>query len=371
MNKSICILMLAISITGNLYAQPNTTRTDKTFELPDDYVWYRFFIDLGKGNTMQIELRSLQDLGRFSNMDSVISDFLATIKPLNDSLGDELLSRRIDFTTDTSGRKELRIRQHKPEGSSYLLQPGEVAALKLEQDTVYILGTVSYTANHTLPRERHTATRRYRIGFFLNDLSDMAAYADGSLNRKIEVLQHTSRSEWNTTTVRGTARLKSDQSIKARLPVGAVAGGNYLTFRFSVDVQNYKNYFAPSFSLGGGVIISNSNFKRDIVLSWDPHFFFGRNNLGQLKTFRNDFVTLTWGQGFVVNHDPKLASNLLFIMSLGYLVNRQGSYIDKNTFRLGAGRLSLFSGKTKIEPALYFNRFFKGVTPALRWIQSF
>jgi hypothetical protein len=127
----------------------------------------------------------------------------------------------------------------------------------------------------------------------------------------------------------------------------------------------------PSLSLGAGVIISNSHFKRDIVLSWDPHFFFAQDSEGKLKTFRNDLLTLTWGQGFVKDNEPRKESHLLFIMSLGYLVNRKGDYFEKNTWRMGGGRLSLFGGKTKIEPTIYFNNFFKGVTPGLRWIQSF
>jgi hypothetical protein len=136
-------------------------------------------------------------------------------------------------------------------------------------------------------------------------------------------------------------------------------------------LQNYKHYFVPSFSLGVGVIISTPHFKRDIVLSWDPHFFFAKDGHDKLKTFRNDFLTLTWGQGVVENNEPRKESHLLFIMSLGYLIKREGEYFDKNTLRMGGGRLSLFGGKTKFEPVIYFDNFFKGVTPGLRWIQSF
>ena len=138
-----------------------------------------------------------------------------------------------------------------------------------------------------------------------------------------------------------------------------------------MDLQNYKQYFVPSFSLGAGLIISTSHFKWDIMMSWDPHFSFARNTQDKLKTFRNDFLTLTWGQGTVKGNNPRKESHLLFIMSLGYLIKRDGDYFDKNTFRMGGGRLSLFGGKTKIEPVMYFNNFFKGATPGLRWIQSF
>jgi hypothetical protein len=370
MKKLICFLMLVTSVTGAIFAQDNTTKEDKTFDFPPNYPSRRFTIDLGKGNKMQIEISSMEDLKRFSNMDSVIRTFLADIDPLKDSLGDELLSRRIDYITDSMGRKKIRIQHFKAKGSNFLVKDGDVAALKLEQDTIHFLGTVSFVAKYTM-RKAFNDSRKYRVSFFLNDLSDLASYADGSLNKKVETLQNNINATWITTAKKGTAYLAADRSISARLPKGFTAGGDFLNMRVSVDIQNYKNYFVPSFSIGAGIIISTSHFKRDIVLSWDPNFFFAEDSTGKLKTFRNDFLTLTWGQGIVANNEPRKESHLLFIMSLGYLVHRDGEYFEKNTFRIGAGRLSLFSGKTKIEPVIYFNDFFKGVSPGLRLIQSF
>jgi hypothetical protein len=369
MKKTIYLLMLITGITGIAFAQSNTTKTDKTFELPDNHAQRRFIIDLEKGNKMQIELSNMDDLRRFSNMDSVIQVFLNDLEPFKDSLSNELLSTRIDYIMDTTGKK-IRIQQFRPKGSSFLVRDGEVAALKLEQDTVHFIGTVSYVAKYTL-RKPFTTVRHYRVSFFLNKLSDLTSYMDGRLSEKINILQNNMNSTWVTTKTKGTSYLKEEPSIRARLPKGYVAGGNYLNFRVSVDIQNYKAYFVPSLSLGVGVIISNSYFKRDIVLSWEPNFFFAKDGEGKLKTFRNDLLTLTWGQGLIKDGEPRKESHLLFIMSLGYLVHKEGNYFERNTWRMGAGRLSLFSGKTKIEPAIYFNHFFKSITPGLRWIQSF
>ncbi|MGZ5133630.1 MAG: hypothetical protein ACXWCG_00715 [Flavitalea sp.] len=371
MKQTICCLMLFISITGTSFAQNGKLKTDETFDLAGNFTTRRFFIDLGRGNTMQIRISNMEDLNRFLNMDSVIADFLKDITPLKDSLGEDLLSRRIDYTVDSMGRKKIRIQKFSPKGSSFLVNEGDIAALKLEQDTINFLGIVSYTSKYTL-RKAFTETRHYQVSFFLNDLSDLSTYMDGSLNKKLQTLRdHVNSSNWNTTKKKGTAYLKAEPSISAKLPAGYVAGGDFLNFRISVDVQNYKNYFVPSFSLGAGLIISNSYFKRDITLSWDPHFFFAKDAQDKLKTFRNDFLTLTWGQGLVQDLEPRKESHLLFIMSLGYLIHRDGDYFEKNSFRLGGGRLSIFGGKTKFEPAIYFNNFFKGVTPTLRWIQSF
>lgn len=362
--------MLITGITGMVIGQEKRSESDKIFELLPDYPTRRFTIDLGKGNKLQIELVNLDDLDRFTNMDSVIRIFLRDIEPLRDSLGDGTMSRRIDYFTDTLGLKKIRIQKIQPKGSSFVARDGDVALLKLEQDTLHILGSTSYVAKYTL-RKAFTDTRYYRVSFFLNDIADLATFLGGNLGTKIQALQNTTKPEWNTTAQKGKAFLKTDRSISAKQPAGFVGGGDFLNFRISVDIQNYKQYFVPSFSLGAGLILSTPHFKRDIILSWDPHFFFAKDSQDKLKTFRNDFLTLTWGQGLVKDNEPRKESHLLFIMSLGYLIKREGEYFDKNTFRLGGGRLSLFGGKSKIEPVMYFNNFFKGVTPGLRLIQSF
>ena len=374
MKKAICCLMLLASITGIVFAQHPKSKSDETFDLSPDYPKRRFVFDLGKGNKMQIELASIEDLQRVKNMDSLIRAFTADLEPLKDSLGDEILSRRIDYLLDSSGLNKIRIQRFSEKGSTFVVKDGEAAQMKLEQDTIHFMGVISYVAKYTM-RKAFRDTRYYRVSFFLNNLVDLASYADGSLNRKIENLEAGLKKnparEWTTTSQKGRAILQSDPSISARMPQGYVGGGDFLNFRISIDLQNYKSYFVPSFSLGAGLILSTTHFKRDIILSWDPNFFFAKDSVGKLKSFRNDFLTLTWGQGLVQNNNPRKESHLLFIMSLGYLIKREGEYFEKNTFRMGAGRLSLFSGKTKIEPVLYFNNFFKGVTPGLRLIQSF
>lgn len=370
MKKMLCFLMLIISITGATFAQDRTTISDRTFDLPDRFAARRFTVDLGKGNKMQVDVDNMDDLNRLSNIDSVIRVFLTDMQPLQDSVGDELVSKRIDYATDSMGRKKIRIQQFMPKGSTFILTHGEVASLKLEQDTIHFIGTVSFIAKYSL-RKAFPAIRHYRLSFFLNDLADLKTYMDGSLRKKIQTIQNDNSSAWITTRTPGKAYLKADPSISARLPKGLTGGGDFLNFRISVDLQNYKNYFVPAFSLGAGLIISNTYFKRDIILSWDPHFLFATNNQGRLQVFRNDFLALTWGQGFIRDNQPTKESSFLFVMSLAYLIKRDGNYFEKNTFRMGGGRLSLFEGKTKIEPVMYFHNFFKGVTPGLRWIQSF
>jgi hypothetical protein len=139
----------------------------------------------------------------------------------------------------------------------------------------------------------------------------------------------------------------------------------------SVNIQNYKAYFVPSFSLGVRFIFSNRErtFKWEPGLFWEPHFLFSRDAQGKLRTYRNDFLTLTYGQGGVTDHDPKKDFSFSAVFSIGYLIHQSGEFIEEHTFRLGAGKVRF--SKTTIEPSIYFNDFFKGVTPGIRISQSF
>ncbi|HEY0432565.1 MAG TPA: hypothetical protein VGC95_01760, partial [Chitinophagaceae bacterium] len=156
-------------------------------------------------------------------------------------------------------------------------------------------------------------------------------------------------------------------------PAGMTASGtgDMLELQAMINVQNYKSYFVPSFSTGVKFVFSNRErtFKWEPGLFWEPHFLFAKDAQGHLKTFRNDFLMFSYGQGGTTDHDPRKDFSFSAVFSLGYLVHRSGDFIEKNTFRIGAGKLKL--SKTTIEPSIYFNHLFKGVTPGIRITQYF
>lgn len=374
MKKIISVLVLVTGTTIQAIAQQETvlTNTAKIFEMPAGEVNRRFTVDLGKGNTMQVELSDIADLDRFANIDSLLRVFLQDIIPLQDSLADETAAKRIDYVTDELGRKKIHIRIFKPVGSGYILQSGEVSALKLEQDTVHFFGSKPYTERSTLLKP-FTVIRYYRLSFFVNRVSDLHNYLDAGLNEKISEIRKNANTRWIKDEQGRWHIKKGDQSIYSNhQPAGFVGNtGDYLTARGSVNIQNYKNYFVPSASLGIGLVLNNGHTKRDLGLLWEPHFFFAKNAAGKLQTFRNDFISLTYSQMRVRKNMTTKENSFLPVFSLGYLVNRKGEYFEKNTWRVGAGQLSLFKGIIKIEPVFYFNDLFKGVTPGLRLMLGF
>ncbi len=375
MKRSFALLMLSISITANLCAQSNS-QSDKAFEVPDNIVISRRFdVNLDKGNKMKIELSAFADLERVANIDSLLQVFLSDIELLKDSLADPLTSKRIDYVTDAQGRKKIRFQQFQQKGASFLVNKGELASLRTGQDTIHLIGIITNPAPETIYKISLHNPRYYHYTFYLNDMTDLSGLMNGVLKEKIHTIQNNLTGKWPLVLGTGSHYLKADSTItadKARgLTYKAAGGSDYIALLFSVNVQNYKNYFVPSFSLGTRLTISNRDrtFKWEPGLFWEPHFIFAKDNENKLRTYRNDFLTLSYAQGGVRDHDPKKDFSFAAVFSLGYLIHREGEYFDKNTFRLGGGKIQML--KTSVEPSLYFNNFFKGVTPGIRITQYF
>ncbi|MEO6316163.1 MAG: hypothetical protein ABIU63_09455 [Chitinophagaceae bacterium] len=367
--KTLVLLVLLTSISAELCAQ---TKADKAFEVPDNIVFNRrFYISLDHGNSMKLELADITDLEKLKNIDSLLKIFITDISGLKDSLAEPLSAKRIDYLTDENGRKKIRFQQFLPKGNAFVLgREGELASLRTEQDTIHIIGII---LNPSKPADKISLThpRYYHISFYLNNINELGAYMDGRLAAKIQLIQKNLQGKWPTVLGTGSHYLKADNTIVVDQPRGFTGTGDVVTGFLSVNVQNYKSYFVPSFSVGAIFSIANreKNFKWEPGLLWEPHFFFGKNSQDKLQTFRNDFLTLVYGQGGVTDHDPRKDFTFSAVFSLGYLIHREGDFIDKNTFRLGAGKIKM--SKTTIEPAMYFNNFFRGVTPAIKISQRF
>lgn len=378
MKRLIGLLVLATGITVKTVAQDELQPLPpaKVFDIDPAYFKRKFTIDLGMGNSMQVEAVEMEDLEQFSNIDSLLQTFFKDVKHFKDSLSNQLTAKRIDYVIDPGGKNKIRIQSFAPAGASFLLQEGNMAALKLAQDTIHITGTVHYK---TLDARKtvYTLQRYFRIVFIVNQLEALNDYADGSLREKLITLRKSEHERW--VTAAGPEERwqikKGDKSISAAQPAGYSSGlGDYLRINAGLNLQNYKNYFTPSFNISAAIVVNAKKIKYDIGLAWEPHFMFAKNNLGNLQTYRNDFITFTAGFDPKTEkaHNPNEAHFDFFRhVSLGWLVNRQGDFFEPHTFRLGTGGIDWLDGKIKLEPVLYFHNFFKGTTPGLRLSVNF
>jgi hypothetical protein len=366
MKKTVCLLML-LGITVTLCAQAE----DKTFEVPDYIIFNRkFTINLDNQNKLVIRLMDMNDLQQLGNLDSLVQIFLRDTRPLKDSFTNELSAKRIDFITDAQNRKKIRLLQFPVKGSAFLVDRGGLAALRTVQDTIHLIGILP---NPPKPLDNTSVKhpRYYHFSFYLNDWTEIRNYLKGELNAKTKTIQANVNSKWQQVKGTGTRQLQADKTITADQARGHGAPYSFLAGYITVNAQNYKQYFVPSFSVGLRATLTNKerSFKWVPGLLWEPHFFFARDAQNKLKTYRNDFVTLIYAQGGTKDRDPRKDFAYSAHFSFGYLVHRSGNYFDKNTFRLGGGHVQFV--KTSIEPCIYFNNFFKGVSPAIRISQSF
>ena len=345
--------VLLLSVAASSYAQDTTYERlqpgDKLFALPPFSIKRTYYVALDKGNRLLVEIGDPRDLDRLQNIDSILLVFLSDLKPFRDSLTNPLTAKRIDWLSDASGQKKLRIRQVLPSGSSFLLSDGEPARLRLTQDTIYII-LVSRRDGHTLYD---------RIGFFINSYEELENLVTSGLDRKFRLMKDDG-GNWSR---KGrVVQRDSDPSI-----TGELWNKDYLRFDGYLNVQNYKNYFVPSASLGATIYFERGYNIHRISAYWEPGFYFRGNAQGGADTYRNDFVVLRYGYDRAGNkEEPSENTGLYTNISIGYLVRKEGGYFSKNSWRLSAGDWQLKGGKLVIEPLIYFSNFFRGVTPGLR-----
>lgn len=372
MKKIITCAMLALSISGTLTAQKKTSTpsSDKVFDVPEGFLSHRFNIDLGNGNSMQLELSGTESLEHLTNIDSMLTVFFRDLAPFKDSLSDDLSSKKIDYLTDKAGRKKIRLNIYRPGTSSFLLRQGEVSALKAEQDTVNLVGILNVPARRTI-HKAFSDISYYRISFFVNELDELRNYDGKALNAKVAALIPAANKKWKWNGEEWHP-VKGDPAISAKTAGGNIPGrGDYLSTLLSVNMQNYKSYFMPGVTAGLMATFNSGKVKREVTAAFETNFIFDKDPLsGKLKTFRQNFITVGYWQEA---SKPSLKSQYVQFtpnITLSYLLKKQGDYFDKNTFRFGLGQLNIFNGRIRLEPGIYFNDFFKHATPTIKFSLS-
>ena len=239
----------------------------------------------------------------------------------------------------------------------------EPAILRLQQDTVFIMMA-------TQPGDSTVGSKevRYdRLGFFLNRYEELEGYVTSGLNDKVRlILKKEGNDKWDTRN--GRNYLVSDPSISSRGHTRSEHHHNFLDISGGILLENYKSYFVPSFSVGATIGTTRGPSTYAFGARWEPLFIFVPDAQGHLQTYRNDFLVISFNHRRIDGRSSELLDpyfNIGSNISLGYLIHSQGDYMVKHTFRLTVGEASLFKSSLNLEPCLFFNDFFKGVTPGI------
>lgn len=371
MKKLIPALVLLLCTRESAFAQ-------NTFDLPQNYINRQFYFDFPGGNEIRLRFASIRDLYHIGSLDSTFRVCMEDLAPLKDSLEGGLAPVRVDYVDDSAGRKLIRIRHYPLESSGFLVQHGTVSALKLEQDTLHLLLPVG------------NDTRRYEIIVLVNDLSELPDMLASGLDGKLDTIRDASwapglsrPNNWNWK--EGTDRrlhLDRDSGISVDHLNGSIdANNDRVALELDAGLSNYKNYFVLSFYLGVKVLFNSSNdllhkdskFKYFLCLGWEPLFFF-QNTSSSLTTYRNDMITLYFSRmrkaEALASLHPRPHFGLGTSISIGYLVNKRGPFMAPNTVRIGLGAAH-FGNNIQVQPLVYFNNFFNGVTPGINAMVGF
>ncbi|HXO76420.1 MAG TPA: hypothetical protein VN824_14305, partial [Puia sp.] len=236
-----------------------------------------YHADLGKGNQFQLEIGDPTDISRLQNVDSLLMVFLSDLKAFHDSLADPLTVKRIDYLIESSGRKQLRLRQFRPTTSTFLLDGKEPAQLRLRQDTIYIL----------LLSKHGTITRYDRVGFFINSYDELESMGTSGLNEKVKLMRDGGK--WRNRLGR-SATNETDPSVTEES-----YNNDQLILNINMNVQYYKNYFVPSVGLGATIRLVRGFNVHDFIAYREPNFFFSANTQRRPETYRNDFIVFRYG----------------------------------------------------------------------------
>jgi len=256
----------------------------------------------------------------------------------------------------------FRVITHTDKPRAYTRMDNELVLVKVDQDTLRIKfyeekGQASY------------------INLLLNNISDIKNLPPNAGKRSLELI-HTALEKNYKAPIKNNPR--HAYYAVFNLETGALVSpktDNYHAIRSGSD-QLEITLFKPSLAYARGQVFTGFSFGADVNyfktrgpkgfrigvgMYWEPQFSFRNNPSSGIQSFRNDFLTLRIRE---TPEKPYANFELLTTLSVSYLIRRSGDFFEKNTFKLGLPGVA--SGRLHLEPELYFNDFFKNVSPGIR-----
>lgn len=378
--KKITLYFLLLAGTGKaLYAQnnfgiynpppisENIFNYPKPNSLPDNFTFY-----LPKGNRMMLELSSIHQLKRFPNVDSLLKKVLADLEPFKDSINNQLSIKRIDYIVGDANNR-IRIIQHQPTADYYSIKNKEVTQLKTDQDTLRIrLMLPSHVRGVIINGEKKTELLRpCFVMLIVNNIDDLKNlqenYCTTAINnllmKDLQTAFKADAEKWESGNYYAIYNVEQNKRMLPENVKNFLWGRSRgLDVAASVGLQYAKGSWVSSAAVGLTYFTKDNNGnKNSFSLLYEPYLFFSKNSSNNTIVDRNDFITFAFHNEFKVYNTPKINYQNV---SLGYLVNRNGNWLEKNTFKFTLPGLQ--TKNVLLEPEFIFNDFFKNFTPSLK-----
>ncbi len=360
MNKSITAMVLAVACIqvsvcaqeylGNTPKELSGTRTEQIFGSKADYLNHKLIIHLTNENRVIVQLNSMRDLPAVINLDSLFREVLKDAEPLKDSLQAGLNAKKIDYIIDTNGTKKVRIITHPAAGSTYAVKGGDIALLKIEQDTLRVKGfTKNFARSYVFPYKQVREQKYWEVTFLVNDLLEIPAYLNGTLTNTMKKIseEYITKTKWTGVKDKNLNFTANYYPYDKEKPGKSVYTGSrpaitliWPSIRFGLETV--RNSFGGSISEGISVNIKKGNTVKLYTVYWDILFLHDRDNIDNWRVNRYEFITLQWSS---INSKTLLPENkynkftLDDKFSISYLIRGNGNYFEENTFKLGLAGL--------------------------------
>lgn len=386
--------------TGNKL--PERSSTERNFDMPERFINIRDFVYLPDNGRMILELNNTEQYNELKNLDSVLKEFIRNIAFYKDSLENGSNQLRIDYTIDAAySFSKIRFKKYTADGNVFMNNNGEVARLKLEQDTIRLY----FRHNPVLPRKadngnlwaknydyNHSHAGMFQVTFYVNNYTDLAKIAmdKTSLQHAIDTLAATrkkatqinpdkypSTTVYNAYAIEGASDNTLDNNKYGNLRYHQYSGivknekaclwealhrSDVIQFYGNVGVGLVRNTFAPVGDIGlefvhsGKRLYDNKFHTYTLSLYSSAYFFFQQNAAGDYLAKDNWFVNATFRND---NTDYFINS-----YGLGYLYARRGDYFKGTTIK-AFFNVNLHKHGITLCPELIITNDFKQVIPGI------
>ena len=267
----------------------------------------------------------------------------------------------------------IRITEHQPSANYYAYKQNELLQLKVDQDTLRIklfIQSGNVKAKAAFP---------CFITFIVNNISDINSYPENAFSNAVKelLIKDLEKQFKSDGPVWESGRYYAAYNVENKVRIEPKKL-NYLVWGRSsgfdpyvqVGIQYVRGGWAPSAGIGYSIFQTNTRSfeKKSFSLIWEPYFFFSRDANNNSIVDRNDFISFKFHSEFK-DYRTKNFSLMYQNASIGYLINRNGNWFNKNTFKFSLPGLQ--AKNTLLEPEFYFNDFFKQFSPSIKFTLFF
>jgi hypothetical protein len=362
--KIIIAMMLSVSILSHAFAQQLPGLLPNALNHHSKYSF-----DLGQENKMLVYARTVQDLQKFQNIDSVLTYFVKDFNVLKPSLTESVNSRTVVYKPLSNDQYQLDLIEHASPKQRFQFKTngGEPLLLKTVQDTLLII--------HSFLKPTETKLGQVKLNeqvyfcLIINNLGDVEIMVkNGGVNAYIQKALKDAEQYPHHNLVGGKYKFNYEQSNSDSKSFRTVTTGteDFLAIHPSIGLGVLRNQLVPNVQ-ADFAFVPNKYKNIGYTVGWRSMFFTERNDLTQrIATHSNSFVHA--GITFYDFKRPKPnrvnTEHVLFGAYLGRSVTRNGAIFDKNTWNFSMTVTT--KGMFKVQPEIYFNGFFKNVQPGLR-----